>query len=82
MAVVERIFEPGTGGEAGWLRRTFFGPDPYHPDDAAWFRPMRMADVDLFEAWLIERFRAQLASEEYRATAEYHYLRAEWEREG
>lgn len=38
--------------------------------------------LDLFEEWMVERFRAQLASEEYRATAEYAYMRAQWEREG
>ena len=41
-----------------------------------------MSDRYLFEEWMVERFRAQLASEEYRATAEYAYMRAQWEQEG
>lgn len=35
-----------------------------------------------FEAWLIEKWRREIGSEAFRATAEYEYLRAEWERGG
>jgi hypothetical protein len=38
--------------------------------------------ADLFEEWLIERWLRHIRSEAFRETAEYHYLRAEWEREG
>ncbi len=48
-------------------------PDP--PTD-------RMSDADLFEEWLIERWLRQIRSDEFKETAEYHYLRAEWERDG
>lgn len=39
----------------------------------------RMADADLFEEWLVERYRNHVTSERFRRSAEYHYLRAEWE---
>lgn len=45
-----------------------------HPGGVKW-----TAD-DEFEAWATERFTEQLKSPEYRESAEYHYLRAEWER--
>ena len=35
-----------------------------------------------FEAWLIEKWRRDIGSEAFRETAEYEYLRAQWEREG
>ncbi len=35
-----------------------------------------------FEAWVIEKWLAELRSEGFRDTAHYEYLRAEWEREG
>ncbi len=35
-----------------------------------------------FEAWVIEKWLAELMSEDFRKTAEYEYLRAQWEREG
>mgnify|MGYP001575300555 CR=1 FL=1 len=35
-----------------------------------------------FEAWIVEKWRREVASEAFRATAEYEYLRAQWEREG
>ncbi len=35
-----------------------------------------------FEAWCIEKWRREVASAAFRATAEYEYLRAQWEREG
>ena len=34
-----------------------------------------------FEAWCVERWRREIESEAFRATAEYEYLRAQWERE-
>ncbi len=35
-----------------------------------------------FEAWIVERWLRELRSEGFRKTAEYEYLRAQWEREG
>ncbi len=42
---------------------------------------IHLADVfdDAFEAWLVERWLAHVRSAEYRASADYHFLRAEWE---
>ncbi len=37
-----------------------------------------LSGADLFEEWLVERYRAALPG--LRDTADYHYLRAEWER--
>lgn len=37
---------------------------------------------DLFEEWLIERWRRRVASAAFRESAEFEYLRAEWERGG
>lgn len=36
--------------------------------------------TNAFEEWLVERTLKAARSEEYQATAEYEYLRAEWER--
>ena len=35
-----------------------------------------------FEAWIVAKWMREIRSEAFRATAEYEYLRAEWEREG
>jgi len=35
---------------------------------------------DLFEEWLIERWRRDARSPEFQASAQYQYLLAEWER--
>lgn len=42
----------------------------------------RRADADLFEAWLIERWRREVRSDSFRQSVQYERLRAEWEREG
>lgn len=36
--------------------------------------------ADAFEAWLIERWLREVRSEAFQASAEFEYLRAEWER--
>jgi hypothetical protein len=38
-------------------------------------------DFDMFENWLIDKWLTQVQSAEFRDSAEYHYLRAEWERQ-
>ncbi len=40
----------------------------------------RAADADLFERWVIARWLAHIRSPEYRGSADYWFLRAEWER--
>lgn len=40
-----------------------------------------MSNRDLFEEWLIERWRGQTKSVEFRESSEYNYLVAQWERE-
>ena len=35
-----------------------------------------------FEGWLVEKWLREIRSETFRETAEYEYLRAEWECEG
>ncbi len=35
-----------------------------------------------FEGWVIEKWLREIESEVFRETAEYEYLRAEWERTG
>lgn len=37
-------------------------------------------DNEMFEAWLVERWLKHLRSEAYHRTAEYEFLRGEWER--
>jgi hypothetical protein len=39
----------------------------------------READADQFERWLIERWLAHVRSPEFQHSADYHFLRAEWE---
>ena len=38
------------------------------------------SNQDLFEEWLVERYRQRVSSPEGRATTKYQTLRAEWER--
>lgn len=35
-----------------------------------------------FEAWVIAKWLREIRSEGFKRTAEYEYLRAQWEREG
>ncbi len=42
--------------------------------------PVAYSHVDDFERWLIERWLEHARSDSFRQTAEYQYLRAEWER--
>jgi hypothetical protein len=42
---------------------------------------VRVPEADLFEAWLIERWLDHVRSDEYQTSADYYFLRAEWERE-
>ncbi len=36
----------------------------------------------VFEDWLVEKWLAEIRSDAFRETAEFEYLRAQWEREG
>jgi hypothetical protein len=35
-----------------------------------------------FEGWLVEKWLREIRSDSFRETAEFEYLRAQWEREG
>ena len=50
--------------------------------DWRWPDPPVYCHEDDFERWLIERWLAEVRSDRFKQSAEYHYLRAEWEREG
>lgn len=52
-------------------------PDWHWPDP-----PTCGSQADDFERWLIERWLTHLRSDSFQKSAEYQYLRAEWEREG
>ena len=43
--------------------------------------PVALGDDELFEEWLVERWRQEARSAAFRASAQYEYLRAEWERD-
>lgn len=42
--------------------------------------PPEITNEDMFEAWLVERWLKHARSEAYQDTAEYQFLRGEWER--
>lgn len=48
---------------------------------AEWEAENSMAPTD-FELWLIERWLKEIRSEAFRESADYEYLRAQWERGG
>ena len=79
MAEVGRVFTTeemarivrDQGHRAAFARLGMPYPDP----------PTVGSRADDFERWMIQRWLTHLRSDSFRQSAEYQYLRAEWERE-
>ena len=65
------MLELGAPMMAAVLDRAVPAAPTIHPDDIF---------EDPFEAWLVERWLAHVRSLAYRGSADFHFLRAEWER--
>ena len=59
----------------------FMRSRPVRERDLAHALAAGFADHRSFEEWLVDRWLKHVQSEEFRASADYHYLHAEWERE-
>lgn len=73
------------GMKSWWFHRQheLFMRDSGFPD-WHWPEPLEIVpycEADIFEEWLIERWLAHIRSEEFQESADYHFLRAEFERE-